>query len=79
MIPVVTILALDLGALFSGALVTETMFAYLGMGKTIYDAVMGNDFNLALAALMLATVMVLVANLLADLVYAGLDPRIRLA
>ncbi len=79
MIPVVTILALDLGALFSGALVIETMFAYLGMGKTIYDAVMGNDFNLALAALMLATVMVLVANLLADLVYAGLDPRIRLA
>ena len=79
MIPVVTILALDLGALFSGALVTETMFAYLGMGKTIYDAVLGNDFNLALAALMLATVMVLVANLLADLVYAGLDPRIRLA
>lgn len=78
MIPVVTILALDLGALFSGALVTETMFAYLGMGKTIYDAVLGNDFNLALAALMLATVMVLVANLLADLAYAGLDPRIRL-
>jgi peptide/nickel transport system permease protein len=79
MIPVVTILALDLGALFSGALVTETMFAYLGMGKTIYDAVMGNDFNLALAALMLATAMVLLANLLADLVYVGLDPRIRLA
>jgi peptide/nickel transport system permease protein len=79
MIPVVTILALDLGALFSGALVTETLFAYLGMGKTIFDAVMGNDFNLALAALMLATAMVLVANLLADLVYAALDPRIRLA
>ncbi|MGE3231355.1 MAG: ABC transporter permease [Hyphomicrobium sp.] len=79
MIPVVTILALDIGALFSGALVTETVFAYLGMGKTIFDAVMGNDFNLALAGLMLATLMVLVANLLADLAYALLDPRIRLA
>lgn len=79
MIPVVTILALDIGALFSGALVTETIFAYLGMGKTIFDAVMGNDFNLALAGLMLATIMVLVANLLADLAYALLDPRIRLA
>lgn len=79
MIPVVTILALDIGALFSGALVTETVFAYLGMGKTIFDAVMGNDFNLALAGLMLATLMVLIANLLADLAYALLDPRIRLA
>jgi peptide/nickel transport system permease protein len=76
MIPVVTILALDFGTLFSGALVTETMFAYLGMGKTIYDAVMGNDYNLALMGLLFATVVVLASNLLADLAYAWLDPRI---
>lgn len=76
MIPVVTILALDFGTLFSGALVTETMFAYLGMGKTIYDAIMGNDYNLALVGLMLATAVVLACNLLADLAYAWLDPRI---
>ncbi|MEP5768686.1 ABC transporter permease, partial [Nisaea sp.] len=55
LIPVVTIMALDFGALFSGALIVETMFAYLGMGKTIYDAVMGNDYNLALVGLLLAT------------------------
>ncbi len=76
MIPVVTILALNFGALFSGALITETMFGWLGMGKTIYDAVMGNDFNLALVGLLFATLTTLLANLAADLAYAWLDPRI---
>ena len=76
MIPVTTILALNFGALFSGALITETMFAYLGMGKTIYDAILGNDFNLALVGLLLATLTTLVANLAADVCYAWLDPRI---
>ncbi len=76
MIPVVTILALNFGALFSGALITETMFGWLGMGKTIYDAIMGNDFNLALVGLLLATLTTLLANLAADLCYAWLDPRI---
>ena len=76
MIPVVTILALNFGALFSGALITETMFGYLGMGKAIYDAILGNDFNLALVGLLLATLTTLLANLLADLCYTWLDPRI---
>jgi peptide/nickel transport system permease protein len=78
MIPVVTILALDLGTLFSGALITETMFGWLGMGKTIYDAILGNDYNLALSGLLLATFVVLMANLLADVVYSWLDPRVKL-
>ena len=76
MIPVVTILALNFGTLFSGALITEIMFGTLGMGKTIYDAILGNDFNLALIGLLLATLTTLLANLLADLCYAWLDPRI---
>ena len=76
LLPVVTIAALDFGSLFSGALVTETMFAWLGMGKTIYDAVMGNDYNLALVGLLLATAVTLAANILADIAYALLDPRI---
>jgi peptide/nickel transport system permease protein len=78
LIPVITVVALSFGSLFSGALVTETMFAYPGMGKLIYDAVLGNDFNLALAGLMLATTMTLLANLFADLAYAAVDPRISL-
>ena len=77
-IPVVTVLALSFGNLFSGALITETMFAYPGMGKLIYDSILGNDFNLALAGLLLATVMVLVSNLAADIAYAAIDPRIAL-
>lgn len=76
LIPVATVIALDFGALFSGALVTETIFAYPGMGRLIYDAVMGNDFNLALVALLFATLLTLVANLAADAAYVALDPRV---
>ena len=76
MIPLVTILALDFGTLFSGSLISEQMFAYLGMGKTIYDAIMGNDYNLAMVSLLLGTAVVLLSNLAADLAYAWLDPRI---
>jgi len=78
LIPIVTVIGLDFGALFSGALITETMFAYPGMGKLIYDSIMGNDYNLAMVALLFATLMTLAANLLADLAVGGLDPRIRL-
>ena len=76
LIPVVTILALDFGTLFSGALITETMFAQTGMGKLIYDAIMNNDYNLALVGLLFATLVTLLANLAADVAYAKLDPRI---
>jgi len=76
MIPVVTIMALDFGFLFSGALITETIFAYPGMGKLIFDSIMGNDFNLALVALLFATLVTLIGNLLADLAYMALDRRI---
>jgi peptide/nickel transport system permease protein len=78
MIPVVTIMALSFGGLFSGALITETMFAYPGMGKLIFDAVMGNDYNLALVTLLFATALTLLGNLIADLAYVALDPRISL-
>jgi peptide/nickel transport system permease protein len=76
LLPVVTLIGLDLGSLVSGALITETMFSQLGMGKTIYDAVMGNDYNLALIGLLVAAAATLVGNLAADLAYARLDPRI---
>jgi peptide/nickel transport system permease protein len=76
LVPVTTILALSFGGLVSGALVTETMFGYPGMGKLIFDAVMGNDYNLALAALLLAASVTMIANLAADLAYAWLDPRV---
>ena len=76
MLPVTTMIALSFGSLFSGALVVETTFAYLGVGKLIFDAILGSDFNLALLALMLATLVTLLSNLAADLAYAWLDPPI---
>jgi peptide/nickel transport system permease protein len=74
--PVLTILALSFGGLFSGALITETMFAWPGMGKAIYQAILDNDYNLALVGLLLATFATIVGNLLADLAYAWVDPRV---
>ena len=76
LIPVVTIIALDFGALFSGALITETIFAYPGMGRLIFDSIMGNDYNIALLALLFATALTLFGSILADIAYLRLDPRI---
>jgi len=79
LIPVVTVMALSFGTLFNGALLTETMFAQPGMGKMIYDAILANDFNLALTGLLFATLVTLLSNLIADLAYGWLDPRISVA
>ena len=75
-LPFITIIALSFGSLFSGALITETMFSWLGLGKMIFDSVLGNDFNLALVGLLFATLMTLIGNILADAAYAWVDPRI---
>ena len=55
------------------------MFSWLGMGKMIYDAILGNDYNLALVGLMIATALTLVCNFLADIGYVWLDPRVTIA
>ena len=77
MMPVITVITLSFGGLFSGALITETMFSYLGTGKLIFDSIMGNDYNMALVSLLFATILVLFSNFVADLLYARLDPRVR--
>ncbi len=77
--PVLTVLALSFGGLFSGALITETMFAWPGMGKAIYQAILDNDYNLALVGLLVATLATIIGNLLADLGYAWVDPRVSIA
>lgn len=76
-VPVLQLAALDAGALVGGALITETLFARPGMGKLIYDAVMGNDTNLALVALLLVAGVTMLATLAADLAQRALDPRLR--
>jgi peptide/nickel transport system permease protein len=76
-IPVLTIAALDAASLVSGALITEAVFARPGMGKTIYDAILGNDYNLALLCLLLSAAVALAASLAADLAQRAIDPRLR--
>lgn len=75
LLPITTIVAMESGSLLSGALVTETIFAWPGLGRLSYNAIMGNDYNLALSALLLATALTLGMSIVADLAYGILDPR----
>lgn len=76
LIPVITIIALSFSSLFSGALITETVFAYQGIGKLVYDSIVANDFNVAMIAFMISISMVLIFSLIADILYGVADPRI---
>ncbi|WP_413293629.1 ABC transporter permease [Bdellovibrio sp. HCB185ZH] len=76
LIPLITILALSISTLFSGALLTETVFAYQGVGKLVYDSIIGNDYNVAMISFVISVSMVLLMNLVADILYGFADPRI---
>ena len=77
LIPVTTLAAVDLGLLVGGLIVTERVFQYPGMGLLFLDALNAGDYPVLLATVMIVSVSVFVMNLLADLLYAALDPRIR--
>ena len=77
LLPVVTSLGLQLGSVVTGAIVTETLFAWPGMGYLTYTALIQRDYPLLIGVFLISSVCVLVANLATDLVYARLDPRIR--
>lgn len=76
LIPLITIFAISISSLFSGALITETLFAYQGVGRLIYESIMANDFNVAMVSFVISVSMVLVMNLVADILYGVVDPRI---
>lgn len=76
-LPVVTLLALDFGFLFSGALFIEIIFSLNGMGTLIYSAIMGKDYPLLQGAFLVIALTALLANMLADLLYTLIDPRVR--
>jgi peptide/nickel transport system permease protein len=78
MIPIVTVLGLELGSMIAFAVVTETVFAYAGMGKLLIDSIGRLDRPIVVAYLMLTVVIFVIINLLVDLLYAALDPRVRL-
>jgi cysteine-rich repeat protein len=77
LIPVVTVLALSVPALFGGALLTETVFAWPGIGRLQYDSVMNNDYYVAIVVFLISSGLLMLGNLLADVLYVIVDPRIR--
>ena len=76
-IPLVTIFALDIPYIFAGSLYTELLFSWPGMGRLYYQAATGRDYPMVMAILTIGAGFVIFANLLADMAYAFLDPRIR--
>ena len=78
LLPVATVLGLQVGALLGGAVITEEVFAYPGMGRLAVQAILGRDFSLIQAFVVLTAVTIVAANLLVDLAYGWLDPRVRL-
>lgn len=77
-IPLVTLMALDVPFLFTGALFTEVIFAWPGMGRLFYSAAERRDYGILMAIIMITSALIILANILADVLYAVLDPRIRL-
>jgi peptide/nickel transport system permease protein len=79
MLPVVTIIGLQTGLLLSGAVLTEIVFAWGGMGSFLYDAIRGRDFPVLQGGILFLAVVFVVVNLLVDISYGLLDPRIRVS
>jgi peptide/nickel transport system permease protein len=75
----VTLITLAVPGLFGGALITETVFAYPGVGRMLYQAVLGKDYAVAMADILFLALLTVFFNLVADVLYAVVDPRIRYA
>lgn len=78
LLSLITMVTLSFSGVFSGATITETVFAYQGVGKLVYDSIIANDFNVAMVSFMISVSMVLIFNLIADILYSFADPRISL-
>jgi peptide/nickel transport system permease protein len=79
LIPLLTLWGVFVGSLITGAIVTETVFAWPGVGRLTYEAVIYRDFPLLQAVIILKSILILTINLLVDILYAYVDPRIRLS
>jgi peptide/nickel transport system permease protein len=76
LLPVVTLAGLQAGTLVGGAVLTETVFAWPGIGRLMYEALLQRDYNLLLGVFVVCSAMVLAFNLITDLIYRSVDPRI---
>ena len=77
--PIVTIAGLDLGTYLGGTVITETVFGFTGLGKTALNAALNLDMPIVMATVLLAAVFIIAANVLVDVLYAVIDPRVRLS
>ena len=77
MLPLITILAIRLGFMISGSLLTETVFAWPGLGYTIYQAVEYRDYPVLQGTFLIITILVVLSNFLAEIIYGYADPRVR--
>jgi peptide/nickel transport system permease protein len=78
LLPVVTVLGLQLGLVLTGAVLTDSVFSWPGLGRLIYDAILARDTPVIMGAFIIMSVTVALASLVTDLVYAALDPRVKL-
>jgi peptide/nickel transport system permease protein len=76
-LPLVTLIALDLPSLFAGALFVETIFSWPGMGRLFWDAAKGRDYPVLLGVVMITAVLIIFCNILADLAYGWLNPQVK--
>lgn len=79
LIPVVTLVGLEFGTLLGGAVVTETVFSFPGVGKLLVSSILARDYNLVQACVVVIAAAFVIVNLLVDLIYGYLDPRVRFA
>ncbi|MFE7245566.1 ABC transporter permease [Streptomyces sp. NPDC057580] len=79
MTPILTMLGMDLGALIGGAILTETTFSLPGLGQAVLNAIKTQDLPIILGVVLITSLAVLIANLVVDVLYAVIDPRVRLA
>ena len=75
-LPVVTVIGLNFGFMLAGSVLTETVFAWPGMGRLLYEAIQGRDYPVLMGLFTCLSVMVIVVNIITDLVYAVIDPRV---
>lgn len=76
-LPVVTVAGIQLGHVLAGAILVETVFSWPGMGRLMFEGILRRDYPLIMGILIFSSVMVIIANLLTDILYGVLDPRIR--
>jgi peptide/nickel transport system permease protein len=79
LLPLITVIALELPTLFTGSVLVETVFAWPGLGRLLFDSIGSRDYPVVEAMLLLVTVVVIAGNWIADTLYGQLDPRIRRA